>query len=147
MSELMLHVQALSDHVIREGTAAWDPMFPGSLVSEWQPDTLRYLMPVSLVWVYDDAQATMRQADRSLCPYQKHMPLLPMFTCSIAGDGDCAMHSTLMQVSLEQREPAAVAAARDTVLRVQRIPWSGRVPTNKPAHAELISALAEYRQW
>jgi hypothetical protein len=147
MAELMLHVQALSDHVIREGTAAWDPMFPGSLVSEWQPEELRYLMPVSLVWIYDAVQAAQRQANLSLCPYQRHMPLLPMMTCSVAGDGDCAMHSILMQVASEQSTPAVVASARDTVLRVERILWNGRVPTDKPDHAELISALAEYREW
>jgi hypothetical protein len=147
MAELMLHVQVISDHVIREGTAAWDPMFPGSLVSEWQPEELRYLMPVSLVWIYDAAQAAQRQANLSLCPYQRHMPLLPMMTCSVAGDGDCAMHSILMQVASEQSTPAAVASARDTVLRVERILWNGRVPTDKPDHAELISALAEYREW
>jgi hypothetical protein len=147
MSELLLHVREISDHVIRQGTAAWDPMFPGSLVSEWQPETLRYLMPVSLVWVYDAAEAAKREANLSLCPYQKHMPLLPMFTCSIAGDGDCAMHSVLMQVPSGQSEPAIVASARDTVLRVERTPWNGWVPIGTLDCPVLIAALARYREW
>jgi len=145
LQELLLHVRAISDHTIREGTPAWDSMFPGSLVSEWQPQESKYLFPGALVWAWPEEEASRRSQDTKLSAWQKHMPLLPMFTCTVAGDGNCVLHSTLLQVSSEQSGHSGVEQARDAVLQASRVPWSGRLINDEKQRDAVHKAMLQYR--
>jgi len=95
IGELLEHMWAMSDHVIREGEA-FEPQLPGSLVSEFQPEKSKYKFPLSLLWLYDEQQHKKRNSNQSIAIWQKEMPLLPFWTLGVPGDGDCLFHSSFL---------------------------------------------------
>jgi len=95
LTELLLYSRDISDHTIRRG-CAFEPLFPGSLVSSWQKEHFRWRTPLAVVWVFDRQAHSARNDSQTLSAWQKSMPLLPMYTFTVAGDGDCMMHSAIL---------------------------------------------------
>jgi hypothetical protein len=166
LQSLLQYARAVSDHTIRKGPF-FEPNFPGSLVSQWQPQEWKYRVPLSLVWAYDEQANKMRNDSQDVADWQKVMPLLPMYTFTVAGDGDCLMHSAMLaDCTLQQREfssldaPAGVPkmnqagvlihpkvstlkAIAQTVVSAARDPLTGAVlPASRSA---VTAALHSYR--
>lgn len=108
LGALIDHVWQLSDHLIPPGEAAFDPLFPGSLVSEWSPEHMRFKFPLSLVWAYDAGNHAARNSNQSIATWQKDMPLLPFYTLGVSGDGNCLFQSEL--ISNPTAEPSEQSA-------------------------------------
>jgi hypothetical protein len=143
LQELILHMRDLSDHLIREGTAAYDPHFPASLVSEWQPEHTKYRFPFALVWGYDQAEQERRSSNQQLASYQKQsMPLLPFWTFGTVGDGSCTLHSIVAQAAIDGSNSLRDAVA--TVLKLPRTLWG----TMRGDHAKALKeTLKSYADW
>jgi hypothetical protein len=58
-------MREVSDHVVRAG-AEFDPRYPGALVTEWQPQERRFQFPISIVWMYDEMVADVRNDHQGL---------------------------------------------------------------------------------
>ena len=146
--QLLLRMRAVSDHIVRNGPA-FDALFPGQLVSEWQPEEIKYQFPISLVWMHDESALEARNSDQQLAIWQKRMPLIPMFTVGVSGDGDCLLHSVILSDSnvtadLGAKKLRALAPGdRHTVLNAARDPVFGLVDDG--ARHDVSSALAMYR--
>ena len=95
MADLLTYIRAVSDHVIRSGPA-WNSLFPGSLITEWQPEEYRHKCPFALMWLYDQETARRRNDNADLSVWQKRMPLLPVWTVGVAGIGDCIPISAML---------------------------------------------------
>ena len=113
-------------------------------MSEWQPQKSKHLFPCALVWAWPEAEESRRSQDTKLSTWQKHMPLLPMFTCTVAGDGNCVLHSTLLQVSSKKSGHSALDQARDAVLHASRVPWSGRLINDEKQRDAVHQAMLQY---
>jgi len=109
MTDLLTYTRAVSDHVIRSGPA-WNELFPGSLITEWQPEEYRYRCPFALMWLYDQETARRRNDNADLSVWQKRMPLLPVWTVGVVGIGDCIPISAMLAV------PAPAGSADVTTL-------------------------------
>jgi hypothetical protein len=121
--ELLQHMRAVSDHVVRAGEA-FDSNFPGQLVTEWQDEATKYQFAISVVWAYDEASAEVRTRNLQLSGEHKRMPLLPMITVGVVGDGTCLLQSMLLadahpdptrNIPPQEDRAIVVAARRDSV--------------------------------
>jgi hypothetical protein len=114
--ELLLYMRTVSDHVVREGDQ-FDPLYTGALVTEWQPEALKYKFPISLVWMYDGELFNQRSSAQNITKWQQGCPLLPMFTFGVPGDGDC----TLLTSLLADRDAGAVVAGVQDQLTQEQV--------------------------
>lgn len=145
-AELLRYYRELSDHVVREGTAGWDHAgFGGVLMTEWQPESLRFVRPFSLVWLHDDRACAARNDDQELPSHLKTLPLLPHWTFGLEGDGDCMMRALVLgDVAGVTQQAPQYKPIWDAMLALPRDPLWGKVqPQGK---AEEDTALASYRQ-
>lgn len=150
--ELLIYMRALSDHIVRAGPG-YDALFAGSLASDWVDDKYMYTFPISLVWAYDKAEAEARSGDQTLASWQKEMPLLPMWTFGVAGNGDCMLQSMLLadnklpatdaQYAAEVKLLAALKQDILTVLRANRTPSLAELLED--ARSATYKALRNYR--
>jgi hypothetical protein len=140
---LLQYARAVSDHTIRKGLF-FEPNFPGSLVSQWQPQEWKYRVPLSLVWAYDEQANKMRNDSQDVADWQKVMPLLPMYTFSVAGDGDCLMHSAILaDCTLQQREFAYPDAPAAVQKKTKTGEVTGSIPTLKAIAQTVVSAARD----
>jgi hypothetical protein len=95
LREVLQYTRQVSKHVIRQGEY-FDPLFPGSLVTSWTPEEFKYKCPFSVVFAFDEQAQERRSRSTSFASWQQSMPLLPMYTFGVAGDGDCMLHSSLL---------------------------------------------------
>jgi hypothetical protein len=142
---LLLYYRDLSDHVVREGTAGWNPGFTGVLTTEWQPEERRFTRPLSLLWLYDPIYALSRNDNQELPSHAKSLPLLPHWTFGVEGDGDCMPRSlTLGDVAGRMVTAPASKPIWDDVLQLVRDPvWGKVLPQDKKKEDD---ALARYRR-
>lgn len=145
VADLLLYYRDLSDHVVREGTAGWNPGFTGVLTTEWQPEERRFTRPLSLLWLYDPTYALSRNDNQELPSHAKSLPLLPHWTFGVEGDGDCMPRSlTLGDVAGRMVTAPASKAIWDDVLQLARDPvWGKVLPQDKKKEDD---ALARYRR-
>jgi len=131
--DLILHMRDISDHVIREGTAPFNTMHPGSLVTEWQPEERKYRFPFALLWAYDEAEQERRSGNQQLATHQKQrIPLLPFWTFGVTGDGSCTLHSILAQVRVDGTSSMRHDVA--TIVKLPRTLWG----TMRGEHLQLL---------
>lgn len=96
LKKVIKYVGQMSDHLIRPGTPAWEPGYPGVLVTEWADEEDQWAHPLSLVFV-DDSKAREAQAmSTTLAAYQKTLPLLPYWNFGALADGDCMVRCAAM---------------------------------------------------
>lgn len=95
ISALLEYYRELSDSVVREGTAGWDPAHPGMLMTEWQRESGKS-RPISLVWLFDQRAATARNDNQALASHLKEMPALPYWTWGSVHDGDEQMRALVL---------------------------------------------------
>jgi hypothetical protein len=157
LADVLHWAYAQSDHIIRRDMhgSAYDPLFPGSLVTEFQSDDTKHQWPFSLVWAYDEIAKELRCANQTLAEWQKQMPLLPFWSFGVLGNGDCLMHSCLLadvdlpfpQQSVRWQSDAKLFekanAAAATVQQAARDPITGWV---KEESSEAVAeACSDYR--
>jgi hypothetical protein len=144
--ELLSRMRAISDHILRDDhTPSFDPKFSGQLVTEWQDEATKYQFPISLVWMYDEQSAAKRSSDPQLLGVHKSMPLLPMFTVGVVGDGSCLLQSLLLaNAHPDPKGSIPSKEIRDSVLGAQRNPVSGWLLA--PSRKAVSDALASFRK-
>lgn len=97
LQKLLKYMRQTSDHIIRRNTAAWEPGYPGLLVSEWQGDDEdQWAHPLSLVFVEDSKASESRVMSTTLPAHQKALPLLPYWSFGVRADGDCLVRCAAM---------------------------------------------------
>ena len=150
--ELVRYMRLVSDNVTREHTAAFEPHFPGSLVTEWQPEELRFVCPFALVWMFDEREDGRRNSNQQLPSWQQGMPLLPMITFGVTGDGNCLPQSVLIADSTLPKPQESFVWTSEDLLKVadlskvvtaQRHPVFGTV--QKESRVEVSQACKDYR--
>ena len=145
--ELLLFIRDVSDHVLRKGSL-FNPLFPGSLASEWQPDTNRYKCPFALLWLYDEKSTQLRNDNQELPVWQKQLPLLPVWTFGVLGEGDCLPESAIIAdckqtVSADVPKFTGCTEIWKAVLSLQRDPVLG-FPADKQ-DVKRTKGLVDYR--
>jgi hypothetical protein len=142
LKELLRYIRDVSDHVVRAGPA-FDPLFPGALVTEWQPEEYKYKCPFTLLWLYDEQTRLTRNDNQQLSAWQKQMPLLPVWSWGVAGDGDCAPAAIVLA---DYNECASEVRMEiwNAVLSLQRDPVFG-LPTTFEQKKKLSKAVLDYR--
>lgn len=139
VKELVEYAREVSDHVIRSG-ASFEPDFPGSLVTGWQNEKYRWRNPLGLVWMFDAQAEGLRNDSQSLAVWQKRTPLLPMYTFTVAGDGDCLMHSAILaDCCIVERLAPLVSAAAGAPKRIERI--AGASTKSVPSLPEIAEVV------
>ena len=146
VAELLLYYRELSDHVVREDTAGWDHAgYGGVLMTEWQPESRRFVRPFSLVWLHDDRASAARNDDQVLPSHLKSLPLLPHWTFGVEGDGDCLMRALVLgDVAGVTQQAPLYKPIWDVMLELPRDPLWGKVQSTSKAAED--KALASYRQ-
>jgi hypothetical protein len=155
---LLQWIRDVSDHVIRPGRpGSFNEYFPGSLVTSWRPEGYKYKHPFSYVWAYDKQEHDKRSADQQLPSWQKTVPLLPMLTFGVPGDGDCLCHAALLadprvlkfinpaeeDDDQELKDTDRAAGVHAAILQAPRDPEFGIVlPGGREA---VVNALQTYR--
>jgi hypothetical protein len=142
VAELLLYYYDLSDHVVRENTCAWEHAgLGGLLVTEWQPESGRYRIPCSLLWAWDGQAAAARNDDPSLAKHLVDMPLLPYWTISVDGDGNCLMRALILS-DVAAKDEQLTVPIWDAMLSLERDAVYG-IAKDKTAER---SAIMTYRQ-
>ena len=97
LRKLLKYLRQMSDHLIRRGTAAWEPGYHAVLVSDWEGDDEdKWAHPLSLVFVDDSKAREERAMSTTLSAHQKPYPLLPYWNFGVLADGDCMVRCAAM---------------------------------------------------
>jgi hypothetical protein len=107
---LLEYARYISDNLVPYEWPLFKDAFPGLLLDDttpWQSDT--YARPFSLMWLYDSAAKERRNQMQDLPANLREMPLLPHFTFTARGDGDCLLRA--MQLGDVRTAPADASAA------------------------------------
>lgn len=149
------YLQHMSNHVIRSDQKCFRKDFPGSLTSSWKPPRFNKIMPLSVVFAHDEQAYTQRHADQQLSSWQKEMPLLPMYTCSVPADGDGLLHAGLLADATlvgrktmgHQQSVAATAASASSAASVSSAPAAAAAASvSQPKGQVELSPLVSFAQ-
>ena len=137
---LLKYIHDLSDHVIRERTAVWEPGFHGMLLSDWNPEESRFQHPMSVVFVHDEVARVARNDSQSLPKHQLDQPLLPHYLIASSGDGNCVMRSANLSDVVRKAKSSKLVAIWNAIDSLRRDPqWGGVVQQSREAEKQHLT--------